>query len=62
MGEVTKPVGTGLKGHDLISIRPLSFLRSIDGQRLCPWWLITRIPPFLFLIWLARPLLRIRYG
>jgi len=24
--------------------------------------LITRIPPFLFLIWLARPLLRIRYG
>ena len=25
MGEVTKPVGTGLKGHDLISIRPHSF-------------------------------------
>jgi hypothetical protein len=27
MGEVTKPVGTGLKGHDLISIRPHSFFQ-----------------------------------
>ena len=51
MGEVTKPVGTGLKGHDLISIRPHSFFRSMDGQQLCPRWLITRIHPFLFLIY-----------